>query len=59
MILNHPTLSSLAEMVQDHFSSYKEPNLIILTRGTKMQDKYNILEYLSLGYCIGIEVKQN
>jgi hypothetical protein len=58
ILLNHPTLSGLAEMVTDPLSpSEKESNLILLIRGTKTHDKYNILNTALLAVALELKKK--
>ena len=56
ILINHPTLSGLAEMVKDPLSTSEESNLIILTCGTKTRDKYNILNTALLA--VALEMKK-
>ena len=57
ILLNHPLLSGLAEMESDPLSSSEEFNLILLTRGTKTQAKYNILNTCLLAVALELKLK--
>ena len=59
ILLNHPTLSGLAEMVPDPLSSSNEFNLILLTRGTKTAAKYNILNMCLLAVALELKLKND
>jgi hypothetical protein len=59
ILLNHPTLSGLAEMQPDPLSSSDEFNLILLTRGTKTAAKYNILNTCLLAVAIELKLKNH
>ena len=57
ILLNHPSLSGLAEMVTDPLSDSQESNLVILTRGVKTRDKYNILNTCLLAVALELKKK--